>query len=379
MVLLTLALLAQIAQADPRRRGASMQAPSAPPATGSAYAGAAGLEVIWAPTVAQAQESARAMKDGRILLFFTDDDCGECARMLKIIAPSTSFYAFTRDKVPVPVFIGKPDGLKLAQQMRVVGVPTWIVATPDLLECSRQEGVTTQQGWVEAFVAGRARLVRVPEGAGGREGEPGQRRPPCSRWPGSSSSAAHASRRRGASAGSRSTRLPPRTSASSRTRTSPRSTSTRGASTRRRGSSTTSSATRRTPQLRERAELRRADVEVARGRNDLAAYRLREFKKAHPDSPLAAEAQALLDALQRKPPARRASGREGELMTPARGLLARSSRRPLSSPPRGPCAPRASRSRRTSSCRGSSPTPIASWRASRSASPSWLTSGPAGT
>ena len=149
MILSTLALLAQIAHPT----AAPTPAP-APPATGSAFAGAAGLNVIWAATLEEAQASARSMKDGRILLFFTDKDCGECDRMLKLIAPSTSFFSFTRDKVPVPITISDPKGLELARRMRVVGVPTWIVATPDLLECSRQEGVTPQQGWVQTFIQG---------------------------------------------------------------------------------------------------------------------------------------------------------------------------------------------------------------------------------
>ena len=95
--------------------------------------------------------------------------------MLKLVAPSTSFFAFTRDKVPVPVSIGTPEGLKLARRLRVVGVPTWIVVTPDLLECGRQEGVTTQQGWVEAFVKaeqGWAVFRRAQEAENANPGDP---------------------------------------------------------------------------------------------------------------------------------------------------------------------------------------------------------------
>ena len=230
MLLFSLAMLAQIAQT--------------PPQTGSSFAAPAGLEVIWAPTVAQAQESARSMKDGRILIFFTDPDCGECSRMLKIIAPSTSFFAFTRDKVPVPVPISTPEGLKLAQKMRVVGVPTWIVATPDLLECSRQEGVTTQQGW--SRVRGGERSWADSQGAGRRVRNPANaaavfevarqlfQREPASR-PGLPASAAdHAKRRR---------------FASRRARTSPRSTSTRAGWTTRRRSWTSSSGAPRARSL----------------------------------------------------------------------------------------------------------------------------------
>jgi hypothetical protein len=276
--------------------------PSAPPATGSAYAGAAGLDVIWAPTVEQAQGTARKMKDGRILLFFTDPDCGECSRMLKIIAPSTSFYAFTRDKVPVPVPISTPEGLKLAQKMRVVGVPTWVVATPDLLECSRQEGVTTQQGWVDAFVAGERswnefKRVQAAEAANPADGA-------------AVYEVARQLFQRGAreQAEGRFRRL----AADPAVAPEIREQSNAYVASIDLDAGRLDDATRildgliqdaKNPQLKERAELRRADVEIARGRRDLAAYRLREFKKAHPASPLAAEAQAVLDVLQAAPPA----------------------------------------------------------------------------
>lgn len=292
MVFAALVVLAQMTQATP----------GAPPATASAYAGAAGLDVIWAPTVEQAQGTARKMKDGRLLLFFTDPDCGECSRMLKIIAPSTSFYAFTRDKVPVPVPISTPEGLKLAQKMRVVGVPTWVVATTDLLECSRQEGVTTQQGWVDAFVAGerswnefkRAQAAEAENPADGAAVfevarqlfQRGAREQAEGRFRRLAANPAVAPEiREQANAYVASIDL---------------------------DAGRLDDATRildaliqdaKNPQLKERAELRRADVEIARGRRDLAAYRLREFKKAHPASPLAAEAQAVLDVLQGPPPA----------------------------------------------------------------------------
>ena len=45
-------------------------------------------------------------------------------------------------------------------------------------------------------------------------------------------------------------------------------------------------------------ELRLADVEIARARLDLAIERLRRFKKDHPASPLVAEADELLKAVE---------------------------------------------------------------------------------
>jgi len=295
MIFSTLALLAQIAQPA----AAPTPAP-APPATGSAFAGAAGLNVIWAATLEEAQASARSMKDGRILLFFTDKDCGECDRMLKLIAPSTSFYSFTRDKVPVPITISDPKGLELARRMRVVGVPTWIVATPDLLECSRQEGVTPQQGWVQTFIQGER------EWAVFRRAQEAE-----SENPGDLAAVYEVARQlfaKGArdQAEGRFRRL----AADPKAPAGIREQSTAYLASIDLDAGRFDDATRllddlaanaKDPQLRERAELRRADVEIARGRKDLAAYRLKEFLKAHPASPRAAEAQALLAALQGKP------------------------------------------------------------------------------
>jgi predicted negative regulator of RcsB-dependent stress response len=301
MIFPVLALLVQTIQTPPAGGTSTPAPPAPPPSTGSALAGAAGLDVIWAPTLEQAQETARSLKDGRILFFFTDAGCGECDRMLKIVAPATSFFAFTRDKVPVPVDISEPAGLKLAQRMHVVGVPTWIVATPDLLECSRQEGVTTQQGWVETFIRGE-RGWNAFRKAQAAEAEN----------PGDTAAVYEVARQlfqRGArgQAEGRFHRLwaDPNLAPEQKEQVNAYLASIDLDAGR------LDEATKRldvliasakSPQLRERAELRRADIEVARGRKDLAANRLREFLKAHPESPLAAEARALLDALQGKAP-----------------------------------------------------------------------------
>jgi hypothetical protein len=241
------------------------------------------------------------MKDGRILIFFTDADCGECDRMLKIIAPSTSFFAFTRDKVPVPVAISRPEGLKLAQRMRVVGVPTWIVATPDLLECSRQEGVTTQQGWVETFIQGERGWAGYKRAAATEAANPGDTA--------AMYEVARQLFQRGAreQAEGRFRRLAsdPNLGPEQKEQVDGYLASIdldAGRLDEATKRLDTLIASAKSPRLKERAELRRADVEIARGRRDLAAYRLKEFLKAHPESPLGAEAQALLDALKGRAP-----------------------------------------------------------------------------
>ncbi|MGZ6988316.1 MAG: thioredoxin fold domain-containing protein, partial [Thermoanaerobaculia bacterium] len=145
-MLATLTLLPILAQ----------QPASPPPATpspaietsekGSAVPAPAGLEVLWSRTFAEATQSAKSMKDGRILIFFVEPDCGQCQRMEALIVPSTSFFSFTRDKVPLYEDVSTPEGKDLAHRLQVRGVPTWILVTPDLLECGRQEGPTSQQG-----------------------------------------------------------------------------------------------------------------------------------------------------------------------------------------------------------------------------------------
>jgi hypothetical protein len=288
------------------------QSASAPPQTpaparesgekGSALAGAAGLEVLWARTLAEATEGAKRMKHGRILIFFVEPACGQCDRMKALVAPSTSFYSFTRDKVPLYEDISTAEGKDLARRLRVRGTPTWIVVTPELLECGRQEGPTTQQGWVDAFIqaerdwAGYRKLLAL------EAAKPAD--------PQLVFDAARQTYQRGGGAQSESRfrRLAAdeKAPAAIREQSLGYLTSLEMESGRFDDAVShldTLVATAQDPALKQRAELRRADVEIARGRKDLAAWRLREFQKAHPDSPHAAEAQALLDALQGKVPA----------------------------------------------------------------------------
>jgi hypothetical protein len=301
-MLALLTLLPALAQ-QPASAPAATPAPAPSSAEkGSAMAGAAGLEVPWARTLAEATEGAKRMKDGRILVFFVEPNCGQCDRMQALVVPSTSFYAFTRDKVPLYEDVSTPEGKDLARRLRVRGTPTWIVVTPELLECGRQEGPTTQQGWVEAF-------IQVERGwAGYRKLLAAETAEPAN--PQLVFDAARQTYQRGGGAQSESRfrRLAgdAKTPAAIREQSLGYLTSLEMDSGRFDDAVShldTLIATAQDPALKERAELRRADVEIARGRKDLAAWRLREFRKAHPGSSLDAEAQALLDALQGKAPA----------------------------------------------------------------------------
>jgi hypothetical protein len=300
-MLALLTLLPALAQ-QPASALAATPAPAPVSAEkGSAVAGAAGLEVLWARTLAEATEGAKRLKDGRILIFFVEPSCGQCDRMQALVVPSTSFYAFTRDKVPLYEDVSTPEGKDLARRLRIYGTPTWIVVTPDLLECGRQEGPTTQKGWVDAF-------IQVERGwAGYRKVLVAETAEPVN--PQLVFDAARQTYQRGggtqAESRFRRLALDAKTPAAIREQSLGYLTSLEMESGRFDDAVShldTLIATAQDPALKQRAELRRADVEIARGRKDLATWRLKEFLKAHPDSPLAAEAQALLDALQGKAP-----------------------------------------------------------------------------
>ncbi len=299
-MLAVLTLLPLLLAQQPASSPPATPAPVLEPAqTGSALAGAAGLEVLWARTLSEATEGAKRLKDGRILIFFVEPDCGQCDRMKALVAPSTSFYAFTRDKVPLYEDVSTAEGRDLARRLRVRGAPTWIVVTPDLLECGRQEGPTTQQGWVNAFIEAERGWAGFKRAVAAEAENP--ENPPATY------EVARQLFERGGreQAESRFRRLAadPKTQPDIREQVNAYLASIdldagRLDEAAKLLDSLIDSA--KNPKLRERAELRRADVEIARGRKDLATWRLKEFLKAHPDSPLVAEAQALLEALKGK-------------------------------------------------------------------------------
>jgi hypothetical protein len=266
---------------------------------GSAMPGAAGLEVLWASRLSEAVEGAKRLRDGRILVFFVEPDCGQCKRMEALVVPSTSFYSYTRDKVPLYEDVSTAEGKDLARRLRIRGTPTWIVVTPDLLECGRQEGPTTQQGWVNAFIEVERGWAGYKRAAAAEAENPGNA-------PAVYEVARQLFQRGGREqAETRFRRLAadPNVAPELKEQVNGYLVSI-DLDARRFDEAAkrldTLIATAKDPALKQRAELRRADVEIARGRKDLATWRLKEFLKAYPDSPLAAEAQALLDALQGK-------------------------------------------------------------------------------
>jgi hypothetical protein len=271
-------------------------APQSTPAP-AAVPGAAGLEVKWAANWDEALETARKMPNGRILVYFGDDGCGPCQRMEALVIPSTSFFAFTRDKVPVRILLRSPEGEKLAARLRVAEAPTWVVVTPDLLVTGRQAGPTTQMGWVQTFSEAERQWAAYRKLLDAEKADPGNLRLVFD--------VARETFRRGGDslAEPRFVRLvgdartPPELREQSLAYLATIQLDT--------GRPEEAAATldrllaaAPDPVLKQRAQLRRAEVEIARGRNDLAVGRLKAFKTDWPGSPLTPEVDKLLEALK---------------------------------------------------------------------------------
>lgn len=280
----------------------SQTAPAPPPEpspTPAAVPGPAGLEVLWTSRWDEALEAVRKMPNGRILIYFGDDDCGQCRRMEALVVPSTSFFAFTRDKVPLFEKFSSAEGKKLAATLRIKEIPAWVVVTPELLVSGRQVGPTTQTGWVQAFVeaeGGWAKFRKLREEEKANPGDPRL----------VFDVARESFHRNGDSlAEPRFARLgsDPRTPADLREQSlaylaTIQLDSDRPAEA---GKSLDELlAIAREPLIRQRAQLRRADVDIALGRRDLAAARLRAFRKEWPDSQALPDVEKLLDALEPK-------------------------------------------------------------------------------
>lgn len=251
---------------------------------------------VWAASLGEAVERARAMKDGRLLVELRDAACAGCERMEKLVYPTASFFAFVKDKVPVSVQRGTPDGDRLVARFRVRTLPAWLVVTPDLLLCGKQEGESNQSTWIERFVEaerGWAAFRRKVEDA--------------RRVPGDAELAfavAEETFKRFDDAGAeeqfRKVLSSPGVSAELRGR-SLAYLATIALEARRLDDAEKALAeivaTAEDPALREKAELRLADVDLGRGERTKAADRLREFLANHPGSPLRGQAEALLGAI----------------------------------------------------------------------------------
>jgi len=291
--ILLAALLAVPASSAVAPPDAALPAPPTP----AAVPGPAGLEVKWTETWDEAAEAARKIPNGRVLVYFGDDDCGPCRRMEALIIPSTSFFAFTRDKVPLHVTLRSPEGQKLAAKLRVREAPSWVVVTPELMVTGRQTGPTTQMGWVQTFIDAERQWAAYGELLARERSNPADLRVVYD--------VARESFRRGGDsvAEPRFARLvgDPRTPPDVLEQSLACLASIQldaGRPEEAAASLDRLLTVAVDPALKQRAELRRAEVEIARGRKDLAVGRLKAFKKEWPGSSMTSEVDTLLETLK---------------------------------------------------------------------------------
>ncbi|MEO6327261.1 MAG: tetratricopeptide repeat protein [Thermoanaerobaculia bacterium] len=277
-------------------------APAAPaasrdPSHGSAVSGQAGLEVKWADTWDEAVREAKKLPKGRIIVDLVEDNCGECDRMDKLVIPSTSFYAFTKDKIPVRLLRSSEDGKRIAAQFGINQVPAWLVLTTDSVLCGLLVGSESQTGWFNNFIETEKHWATYQQKLEQEQKSPGDRELVFQ--------VAEESFKRGSVVRSESRFR--RLAEDQRVTPEMRDTSLSYLAIIELEGRRIPEAARdleqilkvsKDPKLRERAELRLADVEIARARLDLAVERLRRFKKDHPASPFVAEANELLTAVE---------------------------------------------------------------------------------
>lgn len=113
--------------------------------------------VPWYDELETARKAARALPgDGRILVEFYEPDCGQCSRMAKILYPAQSFAGLMQDKVGLRVDVTTVAGRALASRLGVQEPPAWFILTPDLLVCGFQSGASGQGPWFETFIRSEA-------------------------------------------------------------------------------------------------------------------------------------------------------------------------------------------------------------------------------
>lgn len=278
-------------------QGVGQEAPRAEAQSGSAKPGPAGLEVEWLVKLDDAIAAARKMPKGRVLIELIDEECGACERMEAIVIPSTSFFSFTRDKVPVRVLRSSEDGRRIVARFGVDTAPAWIVATPDLLLCGVQAGQVSQMEWIRTFVGLEKDWNEYQKKLASERADPSNADLVFD-------IAAETYKRGGndvAEPRFRRLALDPKVNPSLREHSLAYLASIEMDAGRIDDAAAHMEALLKTgkdPLLKERAELTLADVDLARGRRDLAAKRLERFKKEHPWSPLVSDADALLQRLK---------------------------------------------------------------------------------
>ncbi len=251
---------------------------------------------VWAATLDDAVERARAMPEGRVFVELRSADCPECVRMEKLIYPSASFRSFMRDKVPVVLDRASSDGQRLAQRFGLRRVPAWLVLTPDLLLAGRHEGGSSQALWMEKFVASERAWNEFRRKLDVEKKTPND---PAALF----AVGEEAYRRAGdAMARERFERIAADEKAPAELRERSLAYLAGIALEDRRFDDAEKAlkqilATTKNPTLAEQADLRLADVEIGRGERKKARAHLKAFLQKHPQSPMRKDVEALIEAL----------------------------------------------------------------------------------
>lgn len=251
---------------------------------------------VWASSLEEAIGRARALPAGRVLVELRDVTCPECERMQSLLYPSASFAGFAADKVPVSVVRGTPDGEGLSRRFRVRTFPAWLVVTPDLLLCGKQEGESNQSTWIQRFIETEKGWAAYQKLLEAEKAGPGDPRAVFA-------VAEETFRRFGdAEAEGRFRAVAESGAAPAELRDRSRAYLATIALSARRVDDAEKVlhellATTKDPALREKAELRLVDVDLGRGERLKAAERLRAFLAKYPDTPLRPQAEAILGAL----------------------------------------------------------------------------------
>ncbi|MRR12682.1 hypothetical protein EG835_09550 [bacterium] len=194
------------------------------------------------------------------------------------------------------LFRSSPDGTRLSERFGVQLSPAWLVLTPDLLLAGKQEGASNQSTWFDRFIASEHDWALFRQKLAIEKAAPGD--------PAATLAVAEDAYRRFGNemAEERFRRVAGDPKAANDLRERALSYLAAIALEARRLDDAEKAlkeilATTKDPVLREKAELRLADVDLGRGDRGKAAERLGTFLEKHPESPLRPQAEDLLKAL----------------------------------------------------------------------------------
>ena len=254
----------------------------------------------WADTLDEGIARARNLRSRQILVSLSGKDCGPCDRMDALILPARAFDTLFEGVALVRLDWDSPDAKTIAERYQISAPPAWVWLTADGLLVGLAGGSSSQAQWFEAMGATQAAWQKYQAKLDREKADPSDRalvyEVAVETWKRGGEEAAEARFRRLAA--------DPKAPASTRSG----SLAYLATIELDRGRANAAEvflkellATSEDPAMKERAELRLADVQVMKKNIPLALQLLKKFRKDHPDSPLVAEANKLIAALQRDP------------------------------------------------------------------------------